>query len=540
VSTSLLLLAALLGGALCSAISTPLVIRLAHRLGWLAQPGGRHLHESPIPRAGGVAIFSGLLGGALCFAALEGPEALELALLAPELRGFFAPCLLVFLVGLLDDIRGLSPTARLLVEAIAATAVIGAGYVIDAVATPWGPLVLGPLALPVTLLWLVGVTNAFNLIDGVDGLLASVGAAALIGCAVLGLHQQMVGTPALALALAGGLLGFLPYNWRPAKIFPGDSGSLVVGFTVAAWSLKVSRNPNHAIALHAPLMICALPICETLLTLARRYVSGKPFFEGDQSHIHHVLLKKGLGVGRTVALLGGVSLSFSAAAFVSRIWRVGGALASFVFFVAIAGLGLRYLRYMELSLLGDRFLQALRKPRRGLPRVLAVARAGNRVREESGEVDLALDPIAIALREAVVEAGFDFVALLLTPRGDALLSPPRHLEARNSVAERFREEHAEGGLVWLFSSPKQPDPTQPEVRLRFPLPHGSGRLGVLVFQHSHDADSPLPSLLDLHRYLIGPLSVTLEQIAARKEAGQPGERPSQQPSQPPASEPSAP
>ena len=539
-STPLLLLAALLGGALCSAISTPVVIRLAHHLGWLAETGGRHLHERPVPRAGGVAIFSGLLGGALVFAALEGPEALELALLAPELRGFFAPCLLVFLVGLLDDIRGLSPTARLLVEAIAAAAVIGAGYVIDAVATPWGPLALGPFALPVTLLWLVGVTNAFNLIDGVDGLLASVGSAALIGCAALGLHQQMVGTPALALALAGGLLGFLPYNWKPAKIFPGDSGSLVVGFTVAAWSLKVSRNPNHAIALHAPLMIC-----ETLLTLARRYVSGKPFFEGDQSHIHHVLLKKGLGMGRTVALLGGVSLSFSAAAFVSRIWRVGGALASFVFFLGIAGLGLRYLRYMELSLLGDRLLQALRKPRRGLPRVLAVARAGDRVREGSGEVDLALDPVAIALREAVEEAGFDFVALLLTPRGDALLAPPRHLEAHNAVAEEFWTTHAEDGLVWLFSSSKQPDPTQPEVRLRFPLPHGSGRLGVLVFQHSHDPDSPLPSLSDLHRYLIGPLSVTLEQIAARKEAGEPrvdappehsaAETPRAEPSQHPAS-----
>ncbi|MGE0710923.1 MAG: glycosyltransferase family 4 protein [Planctomycetota bacterium] len=517
-SSTLLLAAAFLGGAALSAVATPVWIRLARRQGWLDHPGGRHLHAVAVPRAGGVAIFGGLLGGLLLYGLVRGPEQLLQPLAVPEIRGFLIPCLLVFLVGLLDDIRGLSPRARLLVESIAAVGAMQAGYVIEAVATPWGPLELGFFAFPITLLWLVGVTNAFNLIDGADGLLASTGAAALLGCAAVGLHMDMEGTPALAVAMAGALVGFLPWNWHPAKVFAGDSGSLAVGFTVAAWSLKVSRNPNGAIALHAPLLLCALPIAEATLTLARRYVSGQPFFVGDSSHIHHVLLKKGLGVPRTTAVLAGVSATLAAAAFLSRYWRQHGALASLVFLVVVATLGLRYLRYLELSLLWDRLLQAFRKPRRGLPGVLALVRAGELIRRAP---DVA--GVAAGLREAVELSRFDYVAMLLGPEGARALAPQPAIEAENELARRFVDRPRGLELVWLFSGPREPAVAMPELELRFPIPLGSGTLGAVVLHHTHDPEAPLPPPRDLHRYLVGPLSEALARLARLPAAAEGGD-----------------
>ncbi|MBL4848363.1 MAG: undecaprenyl/decaprenyl-phosphate alpha-N-acetylglucosaminyl 1-phosphate transferase [Planctomycetes bacterium] len=496
------------GAAICTALIVPLVIRLANSQGWLDRPGGRHVHAVPVPRIGGLAIFLGLLIGSLCFAGLAGWDKLLAAFTARDLRGFLAPCVLVFLIGLLDDIRGTSPYVRLFVEAIAAATLIQAGYVLEQIATPWGPVSLGPLAFPVTLAWIVGITNAYNLIDGLDGLLATCGAAALIGCAAVGLASGMVGTPALALALAGALCGFLYFNWHPAKIFLGDSGSLLIGFTVAAWSLKVTVNPNQTHALHTMLLISGLPIAETLLTLARRYVGGQPFFVGDQSHIHHVLLKKGLGVPKTVRLLALVSFGFAGAAFFSRFWREGSALVSVVVLVGAGGFALRYLRYLEFNLILDRLLQALRKSRRGLPGVLALVRAGDRVREAKDAGDL-----CDALADVLQGCRLTLIAYEPTPVARRKLATEPRIEANNSAARALTATCGDD-LLWLLSAEKDPDPTQPQIELVFPLPSQDGRLGRLLVRATHDPDAPLPSAQDLHRYLATPLATILEHLCA--------------------------
>lgn len=495
------------GAGLCTAVCVPFVIRLATSQGWIDRPGGRRVHDVPIPRAGGLAVLIGLVLGSLCFSWYAGAEKLAAAFTAKEVRYFLAPCMLVFLVGLLDDVRGTSPYLRLFVESIAAATLIQAGYVIDVVATPWGPLELGPLAFPLTLAWIVGITNAYNLIDGLDGLLATSGAAALLGCAAVGLAGGMVGTPALALALAGALCGFLPFNWHPAKVFLGDSGSLLIGFTVAAWSIKVTGNPNGTHALHTMLLISGLPIAETLLTLARRYVSGQPFFEGDRSHIHHVLLKKGLGVPKTVRVLAVVSLGFAGAAFFSRFWRQGSALLSVVVFVSVGGIALRYLRYLELSLLADRLWQALRKSRSGLPGVLALVRAGDQVRQAEDAAAL-----GDALAEALEGCHLTLIAYVPTPVAARRLAAEPRVEAHNRVAEALVQ--LEPNVLWLFSGAKEPDSSQPQIELSFPLPSQDGRLGRLLLRATHDPDAPLPNAQDVHRYLVTPLASTLQHLCA--------------------------
>lgn len=508
----LFLFGALSGAAAMTWLLVPLVIWFSARMGWLDRPGGRRSHPTPVPRVGGIAIMAGVLVGSCSYAVVMGWESLAGVLSKQELIAFFGPCLLVFLIGLLDDIRGLGPTPRLLVESIAAAMAIQAGYVIDVVATPFGPLSLGALAFPVSLMWFLAVTNAFNLIDGLDGLLATAGLVSLLGCAAIGLHGDMIGTPALALAMAGALLGILPWNWAPARIFLGDSGALLIGFTVAGWTLKVSRNhPNGTLALHVPLLLCALPLIEMSLTLARRYVSGVPFFEGDRSHMHHVLLQKGLGVRPAVGLLGGVASAFALAALLSRSWREWG-MTSVLVPLALAAAGLRYLGYVELRVLGDRLWTVLRRPqRRLLSGLFTIARAGEVIRPASDLADL-----RERLRRAREVAGFSFLAvewseqaygeLGLAPERDAVLHPQAQAWVDAHPAERS----------WVFSADLQPETsTSTLVTWCVPVPAESGRYGRLACQSLVEHGTPAPSVDDIRRYLAEPLALVLMALEAR-------------------------
>ncbi|MCW8142145.1 MAG: hypothetical protein KIT58_24825, partial [Planctomycetota bacterium] len=185
-----LLAGAFAGSALCAYVATPVVARLAERIGSVDHPGGRHAHLRPTPRLGGLAVMGALALGAAIFAAFlavtGGLESVVATLWRDELVAFVLPCALVFVVGFVDDVRGLSPSTKLVVEAVAASFLIQRGFVIDVVANPVGqPIELGIFAFPVTLLWFVGITNAHNLVDGLDGLLGSIAVTALAGCAVV-------------------------------------------------------------------------------------------------------------------------------------------------------------------------------------------------------------------------------------------------------------------------------------------------------------------------------------------------------------------
>ncbi len=505
-----LLAGAFAGSAACTYAVTPAVARVACWLGAVDVPGGRRAHLQPTARLGGVAIMCGLLAGALLFALITastvGLDELTTALWRDELRAFVVPCLLVFLVGVLDDLRGLSPAARLIVEAVAAAFLVQSGYVIDLVANPFGaPIDLGMFAFPVTLLWIVGVTNAFNLVDGIDGLLGSVAATALLGCAVVAVLGERAGSATLAVSLAGALLGFLRWNWHPARIFLGDSGSLVIGFTIAALSLKVSRNPFGTLAFHVPVLLCALPLAETALTLARRYVNGHSYFTGDRSHIHHVLLNRGLTVPRAVLSLTVVSLLFCVSAVLSRLWRNDAAFVLALVALGLAGAGLRWLGYLELRVLWNRFRHAILRHRRAeLPALLAFARAGEQVRGAGS-----LDDLRRRLSVAVKVGGFTYVAAEFSPAlADLLGADATHIECHNPLSTRVAQRQRPG--LWVFSS-DAPEASRDELSsaaVTHSVPFslgGDGLGGVLVFHQFVNDREPASTSQALREYLVAPI-----------------------------------
>lgn len=468
-----MLLLAFVGAALTTWAVTPAVIRLAERLGLLDLPGGRKVHARAVPRLGGVAVLLGLAVGATAYGAAFGLDTLGASLARRELVAFLAPCLMVFGIGLVDDVRGLGPGPRVLAEAVAAGFLVQAGYVIDLVATPWGvPLDLGAFAAPVTILWVVGVTNAHNLVDGLDGLLGSVGLAALLGCAAVAALGERAASATIALALAGALLGFLRWNWHPARIFLGDCGSLTIGFALSALSLKVARNPSGTLAFHVPLLLCGLPLLETVLTLARRHASGAPYFEGDRSHIHHVLLQRGLPVPRVSLLLGFVAAALAATAAASRSWREQEAFAAVFAFAGLALLGLRALGYVELRGL-------LRQALRGFPRG---PKGG------PGSLEAALARCAAALDAARDQAGVE-AAL-----GDLLVA---------ARARSLRTWTQDGCLASTRTTGPAAEPTEAALLVRV-RPTSPGPLGACELEWSPPPERPLEYVLVLD-HLADPL-----------------------------------
>lgn len=504
-----LLVGAFAAGAVGAFGLTPLVAKIARRFDIVDRPGGRRVHKGEVPRLGGVAVFLGLLIGSLAYAIFYGSDALVGLLSNRDLLAFLAPCVIVWGIGLVDDVRGLSPAPRVVAVALAATMLMQAGYVIDRVAIPGGgTLELGFLAFPITLLWFVGVTHAFNLIDGIDGLLGTVGMCSLLGCAAVGATAGMIGTPVLAMALAGALGGFLFWNRHPARVFMGDSGSLLVGLTTAAISIKVSRNVNDAISVHIPLALCALPICETFLTLARRHVRGVPYLVGDRSHIHHVMLNKGLGVRQTVLMLGGFSALLATVAILSRYWQSTGSLVTIAVLIGLVVVGLRWLGYVELQVVWQRLRRdVFRRQQRGIPEVLAVIHAGEIVGAARTFADL-----QDRLQRATTEAGLAYLAVEPT---ESCPLPDRVAESHNAAAQRYLSARPNRRL-WLFSETNS-DPTAElgdEQHYRLALPPGSGHLGHLICHRYLVGDRQVPRAADVRQYLAEPLGEVLAQLTA--------------------------
>jgi UDP-GlcNAc:undecaprenyl-phosphate GlcNAc-1-phosphate transferase len=284
-----------LGSALGVILITPVVIRLAHHLGAVDRPGVRTVHERPVPRLGGVAVFLSTMG--LIAAVVLWDSRLREEFHADRLRllVLLTAAAAIFLIGLVDDLRGLPARVKFLAELLAAGALCAAGVEIRSIGPTDGfVLALGGWGCLFTLFWIVGITNAVNLCDGLDGLAAGVSAitcAVLAACAVHG-GDGMVGV--LMLALLGSLSGFLVFNFYPAKIFLGDGGSLFLGFLIAATSvLCVVRSGTWA-GLALPAMTLGIPIFDTLFSMLRRFLDRRSMFAPDRSHFHHRLLDLGL------------------------------------------------------------------------------------------------------------------------------------------------------------------------------------------------------------------------------------------------------
>jgi UDP-GlcNAc:undecaprenyl-phosphate/decaprenyl-phosphate GlcNAc-1-phosphate transferase len=315
---------------------TPVIIGLAHRWGALDQPGLRKVHDSPIPRLGGVAVVGTF--SVISMAALLLSGGLRAGLM--DNRDFWLSfgigAALVFLLGLYDDIRHASVGIKFLVQFASAFLVIIAGHVrIETAASPFGgPVQLDWLGLPLTALWIVGVTNAFNLIDGLDGL---AGGIAFISTATVFAVSLITGQRLLvvlvSVSLAGALLGFLRYNYHPAKIFLGDCGSMFLGYVLAVLSVVGAAKKVTALTLLIPILIVGIPVFETLYAMTRRLVAEvfvakvwKPaaflaMFRADQQHIHHKLMEMGYSHQWAVLIIYGLSVLLALFALVAALFQ---------------------------------------------------------------------------------------------------------------------------------------------------------------------------------------------------------------------------
>jgi len=272
---------------------TPMVRSFAPEIGAVDKPSARKVHQTLIPRTGGIAIYFSFLVAVL-FGLLVGQVSGTIINPRPILGILFGGSI-VMIVGLLDDIYRLRPLFKLLVQLLGAGIAIYFGVEISFVSNPFNGLMpLGFIAIPLTLLWLVGMTNAVNLIDGLDGLATGVTAISAGTLFIVALRTHQLGAALIMLALCGTALGFLRYNFNPASIFLGDSGSYFLGFTLAAAAVIGVFKTTLVVALIVPILILGVPIFDTTFAILRRLKNKKNPFSADNKHIHHLLLRAGL------------------------------------------------------------------------------------------------------------------------------------------------------------------------------------------------------------------------------------------------------
>ncbi|RKH12138.1 undecaprenyl/decaprenyl-phosphate alpha-N-acetylglucosaminyl 1-phosphate transferase [Corallococcus sp. CA053C] len=273
--------------------------------GWLDQANSsRKVHVRPIPRLGGIGIVGGFFAPLCALFLVDSGVGLQFRAQTELIVGLFIGGALIAALGLYDDLRGADAKLKFSVQFAVALGLYAVGFRIEVLANPFGAeLTLGFLSLPLTVLWVVGVINALNLIDGLDGL---AGGVAFFGVGTHFLLALMRGDVLLCLlmiALAGAILGFLVFNFNPASIFMGDTGSMFLGFVLAAVSIKTSSKSGTAVALLVPVMALGLPIMDTLLAMVRRSLLGRPLFSADKEHIHHRLMSRLLLTHRTTVLV---------------------------------------------------------------------------------------------------------------------------------------------------------------------------------------------------------------------------------------------
>jgi UDP-GlcNAc:undecaprenyl-phosphate GlcNAc-1-phosphate transferase len=298
---------------LSSAVLTRWVRDVAIRNNWVSSPASaRHLHTRPIPRFGGLAILLALWEMVLLAWLLPGHLGIASVLSSRVTIGILVPATLVCLLGLVDDIRGLSAYAKFAVQIAAAILLYVNGFGISLLSIKiGGASVSWVVGLPLTILWVLWITNAFNLIDGLDGLAAgSALFSTLVICivAVLGHNDNIL---FLTLALAGAIAGFLRYNFNPASIFLGDCGSLLIGFLLSAIALASSQKSPTMVAVAIPIVSLGLPILDVAISVLRRFLGRKKLFIADREHIHHKLISRGIPHKQAVLVLYGVSACFA-------------------------------------------------------------------------------------------------------------------------------------------------------------------------------------------------------------------------------------
>lgn len=282
---------------------TPVVIKVGPKLGFLDIPkDNRRMHKRPMPIAGGIAIYIAATVVILVFIPLN-----------KNILSLIIGSTIILISGLLDDKYSISPKAKIAFQLAAGLMIALSGSqiefftnIISTKEVVW----LKYLSIPVTLFWICGITNTVNLIDGLDGLAAGVSLISAVSLMCIALKMNHVAVAIIAAAVGGSCLGFLPYNFNPAKIFMGDTGALYLGFMFSYISIQGVMKYATTLMIFVPVLVLGVPVFDTAFAMIRRYISGKKIFDADKGHLHHRLLALGLTQRQTVLILYAISLIF--------------------------------------------------------------------------------------------------------------------------------------------------------------------------------------------------------------------------------------
>lgn len=354
-------------------VITPYTIRLAKKVGAVDIPNDRRVNKKPMPRLGGLAVIAGFLVSVIYLvisASIEGKINLLEDGLNVKLLGILGGMLVLGIVCYIDDVKDIKPLVKLAGQVVAAIIVASSGVLIDNFTIPFkeNSFVLNEVfSFILTVGWIIGITNAINLIDGLDGLSSGI---TLISCLSLVVVFALNESPLIAIilitALAGAIVGFLPYNFNPAKTFIGDVGSNFMGFALAIISILGVAKTYTAIVLIAPIMILALPIFDTIWAIIRRIIKSKSIkgvFKADRGHLHHRLMAKGYTQKQSVLILYGATATLGMTAIIlldSGIWKA----ASFALLV-IAIVAIGYRDFVKLSVFKEAEIKKENKNKEG-------------------------------------------------------------------------------------------------------------------------------------------------------------------------------
>lgn len=327
---------------------TPFLIKVGKKYNLIDESNRRKVHRGAIPRIGGIGITIGTLLPivALSFVAndpsqlfFDGPENAIVVI---------GGGLAIAIMGLVDDIWGLPAKIKLLFQFLIAGAAYYFGFSMIVLNTPFGPLDLGLFSAPATILWIVGIINAFNLIDGLDGLSSGIAFFVSITLFIMSIYHIQLFPAIISSCLAGAVAGFLIYNFNPAKIFMGDSGSMFIGYILAIISLRGASKGGTLVSILIPLMAMGLPILDTVMAFVRRIVRNQSIFLADKQHIHHLLLLKGWTQRKVVTVLYGVSLLFAMLAMLTIFMHDMERFLIFMVFIIVVVIFISKLGYMEM------------------------------------------------------------------------------------------------------------------------------------------------------------------------------------------------
>ena len=338
-------------------VITPYTIRLAKKTGAVDIPADRRVNKKPMPRLGGLAVIAGFLISAIYLIIsmyIEKKIDFSQDGIITKLIGFFVGLIILTITCFVDDVKGIKPIVKLAGQILAAIAVVKSGLLIDNFTIPFkeNNLVLNEVfSYILTIGWIVGITNAINLIDGLDGLSSGI---TLIACISLLIIFSLNESPLIAIvlitALAGAIVGFLPYNFNPAKTFIGDVGANFMGFAIAVISILGVAKTYTLIVIIAPIIVLALPIFDTLWAIVRRIIKTKSLkgvFKADNGHLHHKLMARGYTQRQSVFILYGVTATLGMVAIIlldSGIWK---AVSFALLVIAIVAIGYKDILHLR-------------------------------------------------------------------------------------------------------------------------------------------------------------------------------------------------